>query len=249
VLATTVWGKGDPVVLVHGFTQSAGAWQGLAERLAIGQRVIGVDAPGHGRSAAVRADLWESAAQLGQAGGAATYVGYSMGGRMVLHLALARPDLVRRLVLISTTAGIEDEAQRAQRRASDEEIATRIERDGVATFVRWWLERPIFATLPPEAAAVDSRLGGTVKGLASSLRLAGTGTQQPAWDRLGELDMPVLVMAGALDQPYCQRAERMAAAIGANAELAVIPDAGHACHLEAREAWLGVIEPWLARTS
>jgi 2-succinyl-6-hydroxy-2,4-cyclohexadiene-1-carboxylate synthase len=128
-------------------------------------------------------------------------------------------------------------------------MAQRIERDGVETFVRWWLERPLFATLPPAAAATESRLGGSPAGLASSLRRAGTGTQAPLWDRLGELDMPVLVMAGALDDAYVQRAERLTAGIGANAELAVIEGAGHACHLEAPEAWLAVVEPWLTRRS
>jgi 2-succinyl-6-hydroxy-2,4-cyclohexadiene-1-carboxylate synthase len=243
-----MWGKGEPVVLVHGFTQSAGAWGPLAERLAAGYRVVAVDAPGHGRSAAVRADLWQSAALIGEAGGPATYIGYSMGGRMALHLALSRSDLVRRLVLVSATAGIDDPGQRAARLASDEDIARRIERDGVDAFVAWWLRRPIFATLPAEAAAVDSRLGGTVAGLASNLRRTGTGTQEPTWDRLGELAMPVLVIAGALDRPYVERAERMATAIGANAELAVIEGAGHACHLEAPDVWLEAVEGWLTAT-
>jgi pimeloyl-ACP methyl ester carboxylesterase len=99
MLATTVWGTGDPVVLIHGFTQSAGAWGDLALRLAAGHHVIAVDAPGHGRSAAVEADLAQGAALIGAAGGPGAYIGYSMGGRLALHLALERPDLVERLVL------------------------------------------------------------------------------------------------------------------------------------------------------
>jgi 2-succinyl-6-hydroxy-2,4-cyclohexadiene-1-carboxylate synthase len=249
VLACKEWGKGDPIVLVHGFTQSGEAWESLASRLADRHRVIAVDAPGHGGSAAVRADLWESGALIGETAGAATYVGYSMGGRMLLHLALRRPDLVARLVLVSATAGMDDAAERAARRASDEKIAQRIERDGVEGFVTWWLERPIFATLPRHAAAIDSRLGGTADGLASNLRLTGTGQQEPTWDRLGQLDMPVLVMAGALDRPYVARAERMVAAIGPNATPAIIEGAGHACHLEQPDAWLATLEAWLAATA
>jgi pimeloyl-ACP methyl ester carboxylesterase len=152
-------------------------------------------------------------------------------------------------VLVSATAGMDDAAERAARRASDEKIAQRIERDGVEGFVTWWLERPIFATLPRHAAAIDSRLGGTADGLASNLRLTGTGQQEPTWDRLGQLDMPVLVMAGALDRPYVARAERMVAAIGPNATPAIIEGAGHACHLEQPDAWLATLEAWLAATA
>ena len=246
MLETRVWGKGDPVVVIHGFTQSAGSWAPLAERLADRHRVIAVDAPGHGGSSEVRAGLWNGAALIGEAGGPAAYVGYSMGGRFALHLALARPHLVERLVLVSATAGIDDAGERAERRASDEAIAERVERDGVEKFVRWWLGRPLFATLPGEAAALDSRLGGSAAGLASSLRLAGTGTQQPLWDRLGELSMPVLVVAGALDDAYRQRADRLAVGIGPNAALEIIESAGHACHLERQEAWLAAVTPFLA---
>ena len=248
MLATTTWGTGERVVLVHGFTQAAGAWEPLARRLSQRRQVVAVDAPGHGRSSDVRAGLWDGAALIGEAGGTGTYVGYSMGGRFALHLALAHPALVTRLVLVSATAGIDDPAQRAERRASDEQIAQRVERDGVAGFVRWWLERPLFATLPAEAAAIDSRLGGTPAGLASSLRLAGTGAQEPLWDRLGELHVPVLVMAGALDPAYTVRARRLVDGIGANARLAVIDGAGHACHLERPDAWLAAVEAWLDET-
>ena len=120
------------------------------------------------------------------AGGAgeAAWVGYSMGGRYALHVALRHPGLVRRLVLVSATGGIDDPRDRAARRQADEALAAKVETEGVAAFVAWWLERPLFATLPAEAAAVDSRLGGTAAGLAASLRLAGTGTQQPLWSEL-----------------------------------------------------------------
>jgi 2-succinyl-6-hydroxy-2,4-cyclohexadiene-1-carboxylate synthase len=163
-----------------------------------------------------------------------------------LHLALQHPEAVSRLVVVSASGGIDDADERAARRASDEEIARRVERDGVDTFVRWWLERPLFATLPPGAAALGSRLGGNAAGLASSLRLAGAGSQEPLWDRLASLTMPVLVVAGALDEAYATRAVRLGAAIGANARVAILDGAGHACHLEAPDEWSAAVEPFLA---
>ncbi|MDQ2724825.1 MAG: alpha/beta fold hydrolase, partial [Actinomycetota bacterium] len=197
-------------------------------------------------SAAVDADLGTGAEMIGAAGGRAAYVGYSMGGRFALHLALAQPDLVTHLVLVSTTAGLDDPAQRADRRRTDGVLAHRIERDGVEAFLRWWLSRPLFATLAVEAAALDSRLDNTATGLASSLRRAGTGTQEPLWDRLGELSMPVLVMAGELDEAYLACAYRLVEGIGANATLLAVPGAGHTVHLEAPQAFAAALEAFLA---
>lgn len=238
-------GKGEPVVLVHGFTQTHRSWGPLAGLLAADRRVTAVDAPGHGRSSAVAAGLWDGGRLIGDVGGPATYVGYSLGGRLVLCLALDRPHLVQRLVLVSATAGLDDPGQRAERRQADEQLAQRVEREGVEPFVRWWLSQPMWATLTPEAAAAADRLGSTAGGLASSLRRAGQGQlDPPLWDRLAELAMPVLVIAGARDTAYAERGRRLAAAI-AGATLAVIPDAGHACHLERPAAVWEVLEPWL----
>ena len=186
-------------MLVHGFTQTGRSWDRVAARLAERHTVVTVDAPGHGESGAIRADVPAAAALLGAAGGPATYVGYSMGGRLCLHLAVDQPELVRRLVLVSATAGIDDAAERATRRQADEQLAASIERDGVDAFLDRWLALPLFATLPRDAAGLDDRRRNTADGLASSLRLAGTGTQEPLWDRLPELPMPVLLVAGALD--------------------------------------------------
>jgi 2-succinyl-6-hydroxy-2,4-cyclohexadiene-1-carboxylate synthase len=194
------------------------------------------DAPGHGGSSAVHANLWQTADLLAEAVHArATWAGYSMGGRAALHFALAHPHQVARLVLISTSAGIDEPAQRAARQVADEALAERIEREGTERFLSWWLAQPLFATLSPQDAGAQDRLVNTPAGLASSLRLAGAGAQEPLWGRLGELaeqGIPVLLLAGELDPAYRHHAERMAALIGPTARTGVVPGAGHACPLE-----------------
>lgn len=234
-----------PVVLVHGFTQTRRSWRPLLPRLAARHRVLAVDAPGHGRSAATRTDLVEGARLLGETGGEAAYVGYSMGGRLTLHLALARPDLVRRVVLVGATAGLDTEDERADRRAADEALARDLERDGLDAFLERWLANPLFATLPAGAAALEDRRENTVEGLAESLRRTGTGTQEPLWDRLPRLQVPALLVAGERDAKFTALAERMAAAWGGPATVAVVADAGHACHLEQPERFLDLVEPFL----
>ena len=204
-----------------------------------------VDAPGHGGSSGVTADLSISADLLGEVGGPATYVGYSMGGRMALHLALQQPEQVTRLVLIGATAGITDDAERAARRSADELLADHLEAVGVEQFVEEWLAQPLFAGLSRDAAAVPERLTNTPTGLAASLRLAGTGAQRSLWDQLGALDMPVLLMAGVDDAKFSAVATRMGASIGPNATVALVPRAGHSAPFESPADTASIIRRWL----
>lgn len=240
---------GDPtnpkVALVHGFTQTRRSWQPLIPRLAERHHVLAVDAPAHGRSAAHRTDLDGGAALLGETAGRAAYVGYSMGGRLALHLALQRPDLVERIVLVGATGGIDSEEERTARRAADEALARDLERDGLETFLVRWLANPLFATLPEDAAAVEDRKENTVDGLADSLRRTGTGTQRPLWGELGALQMPALLVAGARDEKFTALATRLADGWGGPAKVVLIEDAGHACHLERPDAFLDAVEPFL----
>jgi 2-succinyl-6-hydroxy-2,4-cyclohexadiene-1-carboxylate synthase len=218
----------------------------LARRVAgADHEALALDAPGHGAAAETHLDLVEGGAWLAAAGGRATYVGYSMGGRLCLHAALARPDLVRGLVLISATGGIDDERERDERKRADEALADRIEDIGVPAFIDEWLAQPLFAGLDDAAAGRADRLENTAAGLASSLRLAGTGTQLPLWDALHTITVPTLVVAGALDTKFVALGERLAAAIP-GAELAVVDGAGHTVHLEQPDRFLDVLLPWLA---
>lgn len=240
-------GSGPPLVLVHGFTQTGRCWGTEVDALARDHEVVLVDAPGHGRSAEVVGGLRTGAQVIADLGGEATYVGYSMGARFCLHVALTTPELVRGLVLLGATAGIEDPAEREQRRQQDLATAARIEDDGLDAFLDAWLAQPLFARLPPERAFRAERLENTVEGLQSSLRQAGTGAQDPSWHELHRLEMPVLVLAGAEDAKFAALAERLAIEIGANATLTLIDGAGHAAHLEHPERFLAVVQPWLAR--
>jgi 2-succinyl-6-hydroxy-2,4-cyclohexadiene-1-carboxylate synthase len=220
--------------LVHGFTQSDRSWEPLRATLA---DAVALRVPDG-------LDFVATAHALGQAGGPATYVGYSMGGRLCLQLALDRPELVERLVLISASPGIADDAERAARRESDEALAREIERDGVETFLERWLAQPLFATLPRELAGIDDRrAANTVEGLTHQLRALGQGAQPDNWGRLSELHMPVLLIAGALDTKYVDVAHRMSAAIP-NARVEIVDGAGHACHLERPEAVAQLLASW-----
>jgi 2-succinyl-6-hydroxy-2,4-cyclohexadiene-1-carboxylate synthase len=210
--------------LVPGFTQSASSWTPVATLLRDDADLL--DVP-------VRADFVAAARALARF--RSTFVGYSQGGRLCLQLALDRPEMVQRLVLVSASPGIAHSTERAARRDSDERLAREIERDGVDAFLERWLARPLFATLPRERSGIDERKArNTVEHLTYQLRVLGQGVQPSNWDRLGELRMPVLLIAGELDTKYVDLAQRMAERI-ADVRVAIVPEAGHACHLEQPE--------------
>lgn len=226
------WRGPDRVVLVHGFTQTSASWNPLAHDLAETFQVVRVDLPGHGGSASVDLGFEDTAAAIGEAGGRATYVGYSMGGRLCLRLALDRPDLVQALVLVGASPGLADAEARAARKAADDVLADDIERLGTSAFLDRWLAQPLFATFKPEPDDMEARLANPPHALATALRRLSTGVQEPLWSRLDELEMPVLAVAGEDDLRYGRLAEEMAEAIGANAEVVALPGAGHPAHLE-----------------
>jgi 2-succinyl-6-hydroxy-2,4-cyclohexadiene-1-carboxylate synthase len=234
-------------VLAHGFTQTARSWDSfsmlLHEQLS-GSEAIAVDLPGHGDAPApADSDLWASADRLVEAGGTGTYVGYSMGGRVSLHAALSHPDAVERLVLIGATAGIDDPDERRARATADERLAAHIEEIGVPAFIDEWLSNPLFAGLTEENAQRADRLRNTTAGLAASLRSTGTGTQTPLWDRLGEIQCPVLVLVGEHDTKFTDLGERLVDGLPI-AQLVLIPRAGHSVHLEQPAATADAIASW-----
>ncbi len=236
------------IVFAHGFTQTGRSWDQL---ISVSGRVIhdieavAPDLPGHGDAAELRGDLWQCADALASIGGVATYVGYSMGGRVALHTALRHPDSVERLVLIGATAGIDDDDERSARRTSDNELADHIIRRSVPAFIDEWLGNPLFAGLSAQAAMRDDRLRNTAAGLASSLRLAGTGTQQPLWNRLGEIRCPVLVIVGENDAKFIALGQRLVDGV-ADGHLVVVPASGHSVHLEQPDATVAALADFLA---
>jgi 2-succinyl-6-hydroxy-2,4-cyclohexadiene-1-carboxylate synthase len=250
-----VQGSGRRVVLVHGFTQSKSSWGAIADQLGKLYEVVAIDLPDHGGSGEIHASSLEDAADLvGRAGGRANYVGYSLGGRVCLTLALRRPEVIESLVLVGATPGIVADSDRQDRVAADNALADRLDPPdradpglGLDDFLTEWLAGPLFAHLTSEQADLASRQVNTPAGLARSLRTTGTGTQVPSYHRLGELAMPVLLVAGANDTRFSAIARQMAGSIGANAGTSFIDGAGHAAPFEQPSEFADVVARFLAQ--
>jgi 2-succinyl-6-hydroxy-2,4-cyclohexadiene-1-carboxylate synthase len=226
----------ENVVLLHGFSGTRHAWDGVAAHLDTQRyRPLALDLPGHGRESRSESPFTFPGCVehvLASAPAQFALCGYSMGGRIALHVALAAPERVIRLILVATTAGIEDPAERAQRRLADRELADELERIPFEEFIERWRTQPLFAADPPrvsELAREDQRRNDPAA-LAAVLRGLGTGEMEPLWDRLGELPMPAVVLAGDRDEKFTALGRRMADGLP-RGEL-VIVDGGHVLPLE-----------------
>jgi 2-succinyl-6-hydroxy-2,4-cyclohexadiene-1-carboxylate synthase len=238
------------LALLHGFTQTGRLWGRFGDGLADSYTLVAVDLPGHGGSDAVRADLPASGGLVADAIRGAVgdvpcgLLGYSLGARVALHVVTQSDLHVSRVVLIGATGGIEDPEARAARRRSDESLAEGLEASGdVEGFIETWLRGPLFERLGDEADRHE-RLRNSAGGLASSLRLCGTGTQEPLWDAVPTIRCPVLALAGTDDARFAEHARRLAS-LAPSGVVSLVPGGGHAVHLAQPDHTGRIVAHWL----
>jgi 2-succinyl-6-hydroxy-2,4-cyclohexadiene-1-carboxylate synthase len=262
LLAHTIWGKGSPLLLIHGFTGNRDAWSHLRPLLGERYRVLAPDLPGHGESPISADTTFHGAvdqllALLDATGLERVDVaGYSLGARVGLALALRAPHRVSRLVLESGSPGLRQRRERGERRRDDAALAEVIERDGLEAFVRHWEALPLFDGLrklpePLKAELHERRLAHRPEALAGSLRALSLGAQPSYWARLWTVRTPTLLLTGGRDEKFTGTARAMAA------EMPLVwghvfPGAGHAPHLESPEEWAQEVSsflsaPWIER--
>jgi len=243
------------LILLHGFTGSAAGWGYHMDTLAdYGLRIIALDLLGHGQSDApdnaerysieyCQKDILAALQELGVKKGCAIILGYSMGGRIALYTAFS--GFFRALILENASPGLDDHAEREERRANDEDLAASIEREGVPAFVERWERLPLFASqkklsVESREALHRQRLQNNATGLAQSLRGVGTGVQPSLYAQLPTLHIPVMLIAGELDTKFTALAKYLASELP-RSQLHIIPAAGHTVHLEQPQLFTSLV--------
>ena len=247
----------EAVTLLHGFTLTGRSWQDLVPRVPGSWNWIMPDLRGHGATPVTPCTMDDCAADLvalwDRLGVERTHlVGYSMGGRLALHVATRLPERIRSLLTIGAHAGLEGDA-RAARRQADEALAAKLETGGIEPFVNYWSAQPMFAGLERRGAAFNARLramrlANQPAGLACSLRGMGAAAMQPLWADLQAIRLVSTFVAGERDTTFAAAARRLAAAVpGSRVEL--IPRAGHAAQMERPSAFVRVLLDHLERSA
>jgi 2-succinyl-6-hydroxy-2,4-cyclohexadiene-1-carboxylate synthase len=227
----------ETLVLLHGFGGTHRAWDPVLPELDRERySPLVPDLRGHGTKAGVRPISFDGCVSDVLAAAPREFVlcGYSLGGRVAQHVALAAPERISRLVLVATSAGIEAADDRAARRAEDEAFASDLEQMTIEEYADRWQAQPLFAGTSPEAARWwrADLLRNDPVALADALRGIGAGDMEPLWDRLRTLTMPVTVVVGGRDQKFAAWAARYREVLP-QAEVIVVDGAGHGLPREA----------------
>ncbi len=242
------------LVFLHGFLGCGEDWLPVAQHLEPGYYSTLVDLPGHGNSLTPEQekyqvdDVVEAVADLLRDLHEPILIGYSMGGRIALATAMKHQELLSALVLEAATPGLQTERERTERIKLDEFRAGELLRLGTRDFVAKWYEGELFSSLQdaPEklATLLALRSIGDEESIATALRNLSVGRQESYWDRLDDLTIPVLLVAGELDVKFVATNNMMAEKMR-NVESAVIADAGHNTHFEQTESFLRCLVDFL----
>jgi len=227
----------ETLVLLHGFGGTHHAWDRVVAQLDSQRyRPLALDLPGHGEAVSHSGPVtFQMCVEAVLAASPERFAlcGYSMGGRIALHVALAAPERVSGLILIASSPGIQDPQRRAQRRVADRRLADDLERLPFEDFIERWRTQPLFAGEPPEVGALarEDQRRNDPHALAAVMRGVGTGEMKPLWGRLADLRMPVTILVGDRDTKFRTLARRMQQRLPGGSELKLIPG-GHGLPLE-----------------
>lgn len=242
-------------VLLHGFAGGPASWQRVVRGFASGWEAHALELAGHGATpiGAVRGfedEVDRLAARIDAIAAPRLLVGYSLGGRLALGLLAHAASSFAGALLIGAHGGLsegpEGLAEREARRASDGAWAARIERDGVVEFERAWSALPLFASqarLPESVlgAQREQRRAHRAPDLAAAMRALSLSGMPDYSVRLAAVEVPVLLMAGALDGKFREQAERLAHGLR-RGRCVVVEGAGHNVPLEDPEAVVRAID-------
>lgn len=253
-------GEGFPLVLLHGFTGDTTTWKPFYPEWSQGRQVVAIDIIGHGKTdsseeikrydiLSVVHDVKIILEKLNIDN--TDMLGYSMGGRIALSFAIQYPECVRKLILESSSPGLQLEEERNARKTADEGLCQLIEEKGIVHFIDYWGNIPLFSSqkrLPQEKQEIirKQRLQNNPIGLCNSLRGMGTGSQPSWWKKLRELQPETLLITGSLDEKFCTIAKKMLHLMP-NAEIIQMDDCGHAIHVEQPEKFGTIVKEFLSK--
>jgi 2-succinyl-6-hydroxy-2,4-cyclohexadiene-1-carboxylate synthase len=234
LLGFTTFGAGPPLLWLHGFTQTNLSGQRFLSKLAGSHEILAIDLPGHGTSSHIEADFDQTVSLVMATAHSIGWdsfavAGYSMGGRIALHLAAEHRATLSHLITIGATMGIVDDQERQERTHRDAALALHISDIGSSAFLDEWLVQPMFGGLDPTFER-DYR-SSDADGLARSVVSLSPGRQQQLDKALAHFGQPTLALAGEFDTKYVKEAQRIATTVQ-HGTARTIAGAHHAAHIQ-----------------
>jgi 2-succinyl-6-hydroxy-2,4-cyclohexadiene-1-carboxylate synthase len=235
---------------------SSSDWQNISENLSSDYYCMAIDLPGHGKS---EIDNTENSYSIKRTAkyiidflqnnntASCDFIGYSMGGRLAIYLAIKYPNYFNKIIIESAQPGILDLIERRNRKKLDHELSRKLEIMGLSEFLEFWYNQPIFATLKNHksfANLVNSRIKNDPRKLSKSLVEMGTGAQPSLWKDLIKITSPCLLIAGEFDLKYQKIFSKMHKEIYSS-NFVIIKNCGHNTHFENPDEFIKVVKKFL----
>lgn len=247
-----------PIIFLHGFTGCANDWKYFIDNLFNKYFPIAIDLIGHGKSSKpVEKKYYTTGNIVRQLNNIikslnlknVILVGYSMGGRVALSYSLKYPEVIKALILESTTPGIKNEIDRKMRVASDKAIAKLLLQNGLKKFFDFWLNQPLFKTQKKiynkdYKIFIKRKSKNSTIGLANTLLGFSTGKMPSYWDKLNTLKQKILLITGSKDKKFTEINKLMKKHLS-NSNHFIIKGVGHNTHLEKKNEYLKVVNNFL----
>lgn len=252
MLAYQLIGQGPVLVMLHGFLADSRDFNHIVKQLTRDYRCLLIDLPGHGQSADVMVNDMSKVAEhiknilINENIHRATIYGYSMGGRVALQFACLYPDMCQKLILESSSPGIENHQLRRQRQQSDQILAQKI-LENYHDFIKKWRQQPLFhsqkkLSIATQQKQLEMNMSQQPHGMASSLITYGTGVQESLWSYLPSIQHPCLLICGQLDIKFIEIAQQMYQLSPKYIKIVVVNEAGHNVHLEQPEVVIELLK-------
>lgn len=237
------------VLFLHGFLGRKEDWSDVIAHVNSNFTSIAVDLPGHGKNHPENDSAYSMSgcadtiiALLDELNLASVrLVGYSMGGRLALYLAVHYPDRFSRVLVESASQGLRTSAERKERVEQDKKLATRIDSTPIADFVREWYRLPLFSGLQKHPEKLQELIAARSSNLSSGLRRSltgmGTGAQPSLWESVAAITMPLCIVAGEDDSKFARIAQEMAD-LCPTAALCILKGCSHLTHIERQDAFV-----------
>lgn len=259
---TTIGSSENPSILfLHGFLGAGKDWHSIGERISNSYFVILPDLPGHAGSSFLPESQCTFDSTILKLNNLllrlnardVTLVGYSMGARIALYMAMEYQDRLNSVVLEGCNPGIRSDDTRGARNEWEQRIIDRLNLLSISEFVDEWYNMPLFRSIRSnrvlfEALRENRIQDQNVDGLIASIKGVGLGCQPNLWSRLGKINPPVLLLAGELDEKFRAISEEMSRDL-AKAQFEVIGNAGHMAHYEREKEFIDVLSGFLNRVS
>lgn len=251
---------GDPlrpvIVLLHGFMGSIADWQQMLSEFSTDYYCLAIDLPGHGQTRVTGDKSFYTMPKCARGIidlldelelNRANLLGYSMGGRLALYLAVHYPERWSRLIIESASPGLPNASEKKERWQEDLKRAVVLEQGDMRQFVKTWYEQPIFASLQhhPQFAQLQRRRSQNDPfEIARSLQGLSAGKQESLWNKLNETPFPIMMLVGEYDPKYKKIGTEMKQRCPA-LELRVVENCGHLIHFENPQLYAQYVRQFL----